>query len=271
MSADWYPGNMEKTKKIIRENLKVVDVVIEVLDARIPRSSQNPKIDSLIRGKQRMIVLNKKDLADDEITQRWIEMFMGEGIKTSAVNSITGEGIDVLLEHLAGVSKKKPYRSGLRLMILGIPNVGKSTLINRLVGRRITRVGNKPGITRGKQWINVKKSIRILDTPGVLWPNLQDKEVKIKLALVKGIKEEILDPVDLAFYLVRFIKNVKHQVFEERFGIASTDEELEILKAIGKKRGCLLPGGKIDLTRTSNTVLDEFRKGKLGGLSLEKP
>lgn len=271
MSRSWYPGNMAKTKKIIKENLNVIDAVIEVVDARIPKSSSNPSVKDLIGKRHRIMVLNKKDLADENITKEWVQAFKEQDVKAFPVNSVTGDGMDQLLDYMGRISSRKSFRQGLRFMILGIPNVGKSTLINRIAGKKIAKTGNKPGITRGKQWIKLKKGFRLLDTPGVLWPDLDDEETKIKLALIRGIKEDIMEPTDLAYYLVKYIKKLRPESLQARYEIDPKKEELDIIKQIGIKRGCLISGGEVDLDRTSKVILNDFHKGKMGGMSLEKP
>ncbi len=280
MEIQWFPGHMAKTKRLIKENIKLVDLVIELLDARIPYSSSNPDLNEITGDRERIIVLNKSDLADPVITQMWKRYFRDRGMTAVEVNSIKGEGIDMLLKEVTGVSRNIRDRwrergrrlKPIRAMIVGIPNVGKSSLINRLAGRSAARTGEKPGITRGKQWIRVSREIMLLDTPGVLWPKFGDERVGLNLAFAGSIKEEILDREELGIRLIERLADIDAELFSREYGIE--DRELaphEVLEQIAFKRGCLMGGNKVDILRASGIIMEDFRSGKLGRISLEVP
>ena len=280
MNINWYPGHMKKTKESIQNNLKMVDVVFELIDARIPFSSQNPVIESIVGDKPRVIILNKSDLADSRSNKIWQEYFNEKDIPSVLVDSITGRGIDNLLNMSLDVTKEK--REGFekrgvisrptRAMIIGIPNVGKSTLINTLSGRKGTKTGNRPGITKTNQWIKTRGILELLDTPGILWPKFEDQSVGLNLAFTGAIKDEILDTETLALRLLeRLILNFPHLI-EKRYGIEiSNDNGLNVMGKIAKKRGCIIRGGEVDYTKVSGIILDEFRKGVIGNITLELP
>lgn len=282
MNIQWYPGHMLKTKRLIKENLKLVDLVIEILDARIPISSRNPDIDSILNNKPRLIVLNKRDLADPVVNERWKDWFEQKGFKTVLINCQNGEGINkvtslinkVLEDKINKRKSKGMINRSIKLMILGIPNVGKSSFINRFAGKTKTKTGNKPGITKGKQWIKMKQGFELLDTPGILWPKFEDENIGIKLAISGAIKDEIINDIEyLACLLLDILKKNYPDNLEERFKIKVLENMsgYDILKQIGRKRGCVLSGNEIDIFRISNILLDEFRNGKIGRISLEKP
>lgn len=270
-NLNWYPGHMKKTERLIDESLSMVDVVCEVLDARIPVSSRNLMISEKLqkRNKNRIILLNKSDLADEEENLRWKERLSGEeGVEdVLIVNSLTGQGFAPLLARLNQRSAKgRP----MRVMVVGIPNVGKSSVINRLAKRRGAQVGNKPGVTKGKQWIGATGGVQILDTPGILWPKFDDV-TGTHLAICAAIKEEIFDVEDLGYEFIGMLAKEYPSLLHERYGVEDLDmPTLEIMDEIARKRGFLLKGGKLDYGRTARTVLDEFRTGKLGRLTLEK-
>ncbi len=280
MSINWYPGHMKKTKELIEANLKLVDVVIELLDARIPVSSRNPQFDQLIGNKKRIVALNKYDLADPNVTQQWVNYYKDQGIKAIPINSITGTGIKDLLQEVKAEASfvfEKAQKQGrlmrpIRLMIVGIPNVGKSTLINKLAGKNAAKAGNKPGVTRGKQWIRLNKEVELFDTPGILWPKIEEDLTGIKLACSGAIKDEILNIEDIAYHLVGMILEKYPQAIDTRFEVTIGDEEVvEIMEAIGRRRGCLIKGNAVNLEKVSRLIIDEFRKGLIGQISLEKP
>jgi len=264
---------MKKTRELIQENLKLVDLVCEILDARIPVSSRNPIIGDLTANKQRLIILNKCDLADEDATKDWAKR-LGEGNEVLIMNSNTGEGVKALNALLArirdrnneGRERKRP----LRLMIVGIPNVGKSSLINRLTGTKAAKAGNKPGVTKGKQWIKLGEDIMLLDTPGILWPKFEDPKVGLNLAFCGSIKDEIMDISELGLELIgQLCRNYPH-LMKERYKLDEIFETpLENMEAIAMKRGFILPGKRIDYERCARTVIDEFRSAKIGRITLE--
>jgi len=273
---NWYPGHMKKTRELIAANLKMVDVVCELLDARIPLSSRNPIINDLIINKRKIVVLNKSDLADPAITALWKDHFRRESDDVLVMNSVIGSGVKELLKSLErirdsrneGQVRKRP----LRLMIVGVPNVGKSSLINRLTGKKGARTGNKPGVTRGKQWLNLGADIQLLDTPGILWPKFEDPQTGLNLAFCGSVKDETMDLADLALALITRLSERHYALLEERYHLKNpTDTPLETMEAIAGSRGYLLSGGRIDYERTARTVLDEFRSGTLGRVTLEYP
>ena len=272
---NWYPGHMKKTRELIQENLKLVDAVLEVIDARIPRSSRNPIIDELVKGKKRILVFNKSDLADNEATKAWAEEFQRQGFLSLTTNFMSGEGAARLLKRLEnlqeeknrGQARKKPYR----LMIVGVPNVGKSSLINRLTGRKSTQTGDRPGVTKGKQWLSLPGNMQLLDTPGILWPKFEDPEVGLNLAFCGSIKDEILDVASLALELISLLQREYPELLAQRYKLEELPQTpLETMEAAAQKRGCILPGKKIDYERIARVVLDEFRAGKIGKITLEK-
>lgn len=272
---NWYPGHMKKTRELIQENLKLVDAVLEVIDARIPRSSRNPIIDELVNGKKRILVFNKSDLADNEATKAWAEEFQRQGFLSLTTNCMSGEGTVRLLKRLEnlqeeknrGQARKKPYR----LMIVGVPNVGKSSLINRLTGRKSTQTGDRPGVTKGKQWLSLPGNMQLLDTPGILWPKFEDPEVGLNLAFCGSIKDEILDVASLALELISLLQREYPELLAQRYKLEELPQTpLETMEAAAQKRGCILPGKKIDYERIARVVLDEFRAGKIGKITLEK-
>lgn len=280
MIINWYPGHMKKTKDLIKSNLKLIDVVVELFDARIPISSKNPDIDVIIGNKPKIIVLNKHDLSDPKILIDWLNYYSSIGIKAIPFNSLTGEGLNKLLDAIKEATKdkvdalKKKGRKTrpMRVMIVGIPNVGKSSLINKLVGKKSAKTGNKPGVTKGKQWIRIRKDIELFDTPGILWPKIDDINVGLHLAFTGSIKDEILDTNELCLKLIEVLSEKYPQNLMKRYKLKEINEDpLITLENIGKNRGCLCAGGEIDYTKVSNIVLDEFRKGKIGKITLETP
>lgn len=272
---NWYPGHMKKTKELIQESLKLVDVVIEVVDARIPNSSRNPIIDELVKSKQRIIVLNKTDLADNRENEKWSNYFKDKGYLVLNMNCMSGAGVSQLLSMLTTIQKAKNegqiLKRTLRMMIVGVPNVGKSSLINRLTGKKSTQVGDRPGVTRGKQWLTIQNDMQLLDTPGILWPKFEDPKVGLNLAFCGSIKDEIMDMGDLALELIRVLQSSYGNLLVERYKIEEISETpLETMEAIAIKRGFILSGKRIDYERTARAVLDEFRAGAIGHITLEK-
>ncbi len=289
-NINWYPGHMAKTKRQIEEDLKLIDIVVELLDARIPLASQNPIIHSMIKGKKHIVVLNKCDLADDNQSKKWVSYFEKKGIKAVLTDSQTGRGIDncirqiesIMEEYLEMQAAKGRTGRKIRAIILGIPNVGKSSFINRISKKAITGVGNKPGVTRQKQWIRINDKVELMDTPGVLWPKFESQEVALNLAFTGTIKEEILDRTEIAYELVKFlVANYKERI-AERFKLENERVEeilnqeqsdnmniYELMQEIGRKRGCIISGGNIDDEKTAKIILDEFKNGKLGRITIE--
>lgn len=280
MNINWYPGHMKKTRESIERNLSMVDLVLELIDARIPYSSQNPIIDSIVKNKPRIIILNKSDLADNRANKLWQEYFAKNNIDTILLNSLSGRGINDLLKAAERVTeeRRKSYEDRgvisrpIRAMIIGVPNVGKSTLINSLSGRKGAKTGNKPGITKVNQWIKTRGKLELLDTPGILWPKFEEELVGLNLAFTGAIKDEILDIETLALKFIESIRDNYSKLLVERYNIEIDGlSSLEIMEAIGAKRGCIIRGGEIDYTKVSNIILDEFRKGIIGNISLEFP
>lgn len=280
MNIQWYPGHMNKTKRLIKENLSLVDIIIEILDARIPISSQNPDVDEIIGNKPRLLVFNKADLSDPEVNKQWGDFLETQHMNSIFINSITGQGIEKIIKVIEKMMKDKldklaqrgrKYKP-IRCMVIGIPNVGKSTFINRIAGKASAKTGNKPGVTKGKQWIRLNEKIELLDTPGILWPKFEDKNIGLKLAWIGSIKDEILDQEQLAFYLLTFLIEGYPNLLMDRYKIESLEKEiLEVFNQIARKRGFIVKGGELDYQRTAEMILDEFRKGKIGRISLERP
>ena len=280
MAINWYPGHMRKTQREIKENLKLVDAVIEIRDARIPKSSANPDIETLLEGKPRIILLNKSDLTDSKVTKEWIKYLTKEDVKVLEVNCIKGEGLNNIKPMLLTLLKEKHDRlktRGMdnittRVMVVGIPNVGKSTFINKMARNNIAKTGDKPGVTKSKQWIKTSIGIELLDTPGVLWPRFEDNETALNLAFTGAIKDEVMDIEELALNLVERLQKSYEVKLKERYKLIEVFENPgDTLDAIAKKRGTLISGGQIDYNRIAVILLDEFRGGKIGKISLERP
>lgn len=274
-TINWYPGHMKKTRELIQDNLKLVDVVVEVVDARIPISSRNPIIDDLVKAKRRIIAFNKSDLAEEKATAAWISHFRSLGYIALTLNAVSGEGLSQMDQWLQRIqaeqNQDRQRNKPLRLMIVGVPNVGKSSLINRLTGKKSARTGDRPGVTRGKQWLSLENGMQLLDTPGILWPKFEDPRVGKNLAFCGSIKDEILDTPTLALELIATLSSDEPALLVERYKLASLEETpLATMEAIAAKRGFLLPGKRIDYDRTARTVLDEFRGGQMGPITLEK-
>lgn len=280
MNINWYPGHMKKTKESIRKNLSLVDLVYEVIDARIPYSSQNPDINSIIGNKPRLIILNKSDLADEKANLLWEEYFRSKGIQVASVDSLNNKGIDNIVklsyklteDKRIALKKKGIKNKPIRAMILGIPNVGKSTLINSLSKRKGAKVGNKPGVTRTNQWIKVKGGLELLDTPGILWPRFEDKHVGLNLAFTGAIKDELLDTITLSMELIERLNEISNSYIENRYNIITKNKTpYDIMLEIGQKRGCIVKGGEVDFEKVSHIIIDEFRRGFIGRITLELP
>ena len=275
-NINWYPGHMKKTRELIRDNLKMVDAVIEVTDARIPVSSRNPLIDEILGDKPRIIALNKSDLADAEASRVWAEHFEGQGLRTVIMNANSGSGMKELLRLLEAMEKEKNAASAVkrpfRLMIVGVPNVGKSSLINRMTGKKSAKTGDKPGVTKGKQWIRLSNGMQLLDTPGILWPKFEDPKAGVNLAFCGSIKDEIMDLPTLGMELIGYLGEHYPELLMDRYKLEEVCETpLETMEAMAMKRGCILPGKRIDYERIGRLVLDEFRAGKIGRITLERP
>ena len=276
----WYPGHMKKTKEMVQNNLKLVDVVIELLDARIPLSSKNPEIDKLAHNKPRVVVLNKSDLSDRAKLNKWISYYQSKGIKAIPVDTLKGSGVNKIVEECKNVTKEKMdalkekgrKERAIRVMIVGVPNVGKSSLINKLTGRKSTQTGDRPGVTKGKQWVRLKGNLELLDTPGILWPKFEDQKIALNLAFTRAIKDEILDIDTLGLKFIEKMSEIEPEKLKARYKLDSLGEEpLETMEMIGRKRGFILGRNELDYTRIAKTVLNEFREGKLGQITLEVP
>lgn len=275
-NINWYPGHMKKTRELIKENLKAVDAVVEIVDSRIPVSSRNPVIDELIAGKRRIVVLGKADLADAAETAKWKEkLASGEAVvKVLDLNLQSGDNIKRLLRALEDEQEKRnaerSVKRPLRIMIVGVPNVGKSSLINRLTGKRSAMTGDKPGVTKGKQWLTLSNGMQLLDTPGILWPKFEDPNVGLNLAFCGSIKDDILGVQDLGFELIRVLGESYPEMLQDRYKLDEiSDQAIENMDNIALKRGFIMSGKRIDYERTGRTVLDEFRGGKIGRITLE--
>ncbi len=279
--VQWFPGHMAKTRRLIKESLPFVDLVTEIVDARIPMSSSNPELAEMIGNKPRIVLLNKCDVADEKTTAKWVEYYKKIGVYALPVDCRSGKGLNAYLPLVRSVLKDKIKRNEekgmvgkpLRVMVVGIPNTGKSSFINKMAGRNRAKVADKPGVTRSNSWFAVGNGVELLDTPGVLWPKFDDKSVGDKLAFIGSVKDEVIDIESLAMRLIGVLKNGYANRITERFKITGFEdkEDYEILEMIGRKRGMLISGGEIDYERASVMLLDEYRGGKLGRLSLEKP
>lgn len=278
MNINWFPGHMKKTKEIIIDNLKLVDVVLEIIDSRIPISSRNPMIDEIVADKPRMIIMNKSDLSDPEVNKKWIAKFKEEGIPAILMNSKENVQVDKIYKEAKILLKEKFKKNEeknidnplIRMMIVGVPNSGKSTFINKLSKKKGAKVGNRPGITQSKQWIKAGSNIQLLDTPGILWPKFEEK-IGLHLSFTNAIRDEVLNIEDLTLKFLEEMKEIKPEALVDRYGIDPEAPALEIYEAIAKKRGAIIAGGDFDYTRTANIILNDFRSGKLGKISLERP
>lgn len=290
MNLQWYPGHMTKAIRMMQENIKLIDIIIEVVDARIPAASRNPDIDELGKNKFRLIVLNKSDLADNQVTKKWKDYYEKQGLFVMEMNSKTGNEagkVKDLVQKACAEKIERDKKRGIvgrpiRAMVAGIPNVGKSTFINKLAGKASAKTGNKPGVTKGKQWITLSKSMQLLDTPGILWPKFEDEQVGLRLALIGSMNDENLDVAELACELIKNLEKFYPEAINEKYGITKEQlTELEedqystpasrVLSAISINRKCLLSGGNPDISRAAALLLDDFRNGRLGKISLERP
>ena len=281
MNIQWYPGHMTKTRRMMEEDLKLVDAVCEILDARIPISSRNPEIDTLCGKKPRLIILNRIDMADPEMVRKWAEYFRGKGWAVIQTDCRSRKGINtfvpavrnLLAEKLARYAEKGQTGRPLKIMVVGIPNVGKSTFINQIAGRKGAKAENRPGVTRGKQWVTVDQGLLLLDTPGILWPKFEDPQVGMRLAYTGAVKDDVLDVETLACNLMQMLAERYPQAVTERYKIDIPDEidGWELLQQAGRKRGYLISGGEIDTERMARVLLEEYRSCKLGRFTLESP
>ena len=279
MHFQWYPGHMTKAKRMMQENMKLIDLVIELVDARVPLSSRNPDIDELGKNKARMILLNKSDMAEEKWNDAWTEYFKAKGYHVVKVNSKKGTGIKSIQGVIAEACKEKIERDRkrgilnrpVRAMVVGIPNVGKSTFINALAGKAAAKTGNKPGVTKGKQWIRLNKSVELLDTPGILWPKFEDQEVGLRLAFIGSIKDEILNTEELAAELIGFMNQNYAGVLEEKYSIDGDENAYVMLEQIARSRHCLVRGSELDTEKAASLLLDDFRNGRIGRFTLEYP
>ncbi len=277
MNINWFPGHMKKTKEIIINNLKLVDVVLEIIDSRIPISSRNPMIDDIVADKPRMIIMNKSDLSDPEENKKWVKKFREEGIPALLMNSKENVPVDKIYKEARTLLKDKFEKNEkknidnpmIRMMIVGVPNSGKSTFINKVSKKKGAKVGNRPGITQTKQWIKTGSNIQLLDTPGILWPKFEEK-IGLHLSFTNAIKDEVLNIEDLILKFLEEMKENNPEALVERYGVDPALPALEIYEAIAKKRGAIISGGDFDYTRTANIILNDFRSGKLGKITLEK-
>lgn len=279
MNYQWYPGHMMKAKRMMQENIKLIDLVIELTDARIPMSSRNPEIDELGKGKSRIVILNKADLADDTCNRKWCDFFKEKGYFVLPLDSRTRNGmksIQTLVQEACKEKIERDRRRGIlnrpvRAMVVGIPNVGKSTFINSFAGKACAKTGNKPGVTKGKQWIRLNKNLELLDTPGILWPKFEDQKVGEHLAMIGAMNDEILHSDELAAAFIREVKDLYSGLLEERYHIIIDEDVYETLKNIAISRKCFQKGEVPDVERASSMVLEDFRSGKLGKITLERP
>jgi len=281
MNIQWYPGHMTRTRRMIQDQMKHMDAVCEILDARVPLSSRNPDVEELTAGKPRLIVLNRVDLADPASTRRWAAWFRARGFAVLESNARQGQGTakfagavrELLADKLAAYAEKGQAGRMLRVMVLGIPNVGKSTFINQVAGRKTAKAEDRPGVTRGKQWVPVDPSLELLDTPGILWPKFEDPKVGVRLACTGAVRDEIMDLEELACHLMKLLGRRYPQSLMERYKVEAKEEDsgYDLLMKAGRRRGFLLRGGEVDTERMARILLDEFRGGKLGRFTLEEP
>ncbi len=278
MDYQWFPGHMTKAMRQMKEDMKLIDLVIELLNARIPFSSRNPEIDTLGQNKARLVLLNKADLADENQNNRWVEYFKEKGIIALKINSKNKQGIKEINNAVSVACREKIERNKkrgilnrpIRAMVVGIPNVGKSTFINAYAGKNCAKTGNKPGVTKGKQWIRLNKNLELLDTPGILWPKFDDQTIGMHLAFIGSMNDHILDISELAYQLIKLLNHLYPNVIRERYSIEGNDDPLQVMYQIAEARGCKRKGNQPDLEKTSGLLLDDFRNGKLGRITLER-
>ena len=277
MNVQWYPGHMTKAKRQMQEDLKLIDLIIELVDARVPLSSRNPDIDSLGQNKARLIILNKADLADERQNEAWTEYFTEKGFHVVQVDSRKGGGmkrVQAMIQEACREKTERDRRRGIknrpvRAMVAGIPNVGKSTFINTFAGKACAKTGNKPGVTRGKQWIRLNKNVELLDTPGILWPKFEDQKVGERLACIGSVKDDLLNLEELSLLLIDYLKERYPGVLAKRYGIEEEKEALKVQEEIAKVRGCLKRGEELDYEKAAGLIFDDFRSGKTGRITLE--
>jgi len=281
MNIQWFPGHMTKAIRMMQDNLKLIDLVIELVDARLPLGSRNPKVDELVGNKPHLILLNKADIADPVLTKEWESYFSKKGISAAAVISTSGKSLGFVFDKCKALLSDKIEREkakgivnrSIKIMVCGVPNVGKSSFINKLSGKKSAITGDRPGVTKGKQWIRLKNNFELLDTPGILWPKFDDEQVGLRLAFTGAVKDEIMDIEELACHLLVFLRDNYPSSLAERYKMTGFDnlEGYEMLELLGKKRGFVVSGGEIDTERAAHILLDEFRAAKLGCITLEKP
>lgn len=279
MNIQWYPGHMTKARRMMEEDIKLIDVLIELVDARVPMSSRNPDIDRLGQNKSRVILLNKADLSDSEANERWLAHFRADGFYALTVNSRAGGGVKAVQALIQEACREKIERDKkrgilnrpVRAMVAGIPNVGKSTFINALAGKACTKTGNKPGVTKGKQWIRINKQVELLDTPGILWPKFEDEKTGVRLAMIGSVKDEVLNIEELSLVLIGFLQRHYPGTLEKRYQITEEDLPAGCLAGVAENRHCLLKGGEPDYAKAAGILFDDFRSGRLGKITLEFP
>ncbi len=279
MNIQWYPGHMTKAKRMMEEDIKLIDLVIELVDARLPLSSRNPDIDRLAKNKSRLILLNKSDLADDHVNNMWSAYFKDKGFFVVKLDARSGSGMKAINSVIQEACKEKIERDRkrgilnrpVRAMVVGIPNVGKSTFINSYAKKACTKTGNKPGVTKGKQWIKLSKGLELLDTPGILWPKFEDEQVGIRLAISGSINDDILNIAELSLELIKILVKDYPGKLADRYEVDETMKPIDILEAVAVKRGCLKKGELVDIDKAAGILIDDFRSGKIGKISLEKP
>lgn len=281
MDIQWFPGHMTKTKRMMQENQKLIDIVVELVDARIPMSSRNPSIDEIFPSKPRLLLMNKSDIADEKLNEEWKKYFENKGIMTRSISSTTGKSLndifasckEILKDKLEHDKARGLVNRPIKIMVVGIPNVGKSSFINKLSGRKSAVTGDRPGVTKGKQWIRLQNGFELLDTPGILWPKFEDVSVGEKLAFTGAIKDEIMDLEEIAMKLLKLLSENYPETLAARYKMTETDglEAYELLELLGRKRGFVVSGGEIDTERAAKILLDEFRGAKLGKITLERP
>ena len=279
MNFQWYPGHMTKAKRQMQEDIKLIDLVVEIVDSRIPFSSRNPDIDELGKNKYRLILMNKSDLADKKATEKWSAYFKSKGYFVVSLDARSKAGMKSITDIIMEACKEKIERDlkrgiknrPVRAMVVGIPNVGKSTFINSYAGKACAKTGNKPGVTKGKQWIRLSKNVELLDTPGILWPKFEDQMVGLRLALIGSIKDEILNIDELAIELIKYLTQAYPGILAERYTIEEVENPTDILVSIAKSRNCISKGGELDYSKAAVLLIDDFRSGKLGKLTLELP
>lgn len=281
MNLQWFPGHMTKTRRMIEENLKLVDIVIELVDARIPLSSRNPQINEIIGNKPRLLLMNKADIADEELNKKWEKYFLSTGVPTLPICSTSGKGLGVIFPKCREILKDKIesdknkgiVNRTIKILVVGVPNVGKSSFINKLSGRKSAKTGDRPGVTTGKQWIHISKGFDLLDTPGILWPKFEDEQVGLRLAYTGAIRDEVIDVEELACYFLEYLRDNYPSALIQRYKMENFNElkGYELLELLGRKRGFVVSGGEIDTLRAASILLDEFRSAKLGRITLERP